>query len=111
MDEIISCPTCHQPVEQTDFFCSTCGKNLHPVPPSTSLSSQIVLYLKTLLLPPFGFIWSYRYLRQSDSKSKLIGLFTIVITVIEIIWLIQSTSGLINTVNQQISQQQELYGL
>jgi len=92
MDEIISCPSCHQ-----------------SPPPSTSLSSQIILYLKTLILPPFGFFLGYKYLRQSDTKSKLIGLFVIVITIIEIIWLIQSTINMVNIANQQMSQQLNLY--
>lgn len=111
MDEIISCPNCHQPIKPNDYFCPNCGKKIRSPPPSTSLSSQIVLYLKTLILPPFGLFWGYNYLRQSDTKSKLIGLFTIIITIIEIIWLIQSTINMVNIANQQINQQINLYGL
>lgn len=58
-----------------------------------------------------GIIWGVRYLRQADTKSKLVGLFTIIITVTEIVWLIQSTVNVVNTVNQQINQQFTLYGL
>jgi hypothetical protein len=111
MDEIISCSSCHQPVKPIDYFCSNCGKKLHPRPLSTSLFSQLFLYTKTLLLPPFGLIWGYRYLRQSDINSKLIGLFTIFITIIETIWLTQVTVNMINTAKQQINQQIQLYGL
>ncbi|MDP4010124.1 MAG: hypothetical protein Q8P53_04065 [Candidatus Shapirobacteria bacterium] len=85
--------------------------NSSPRPLSTSLSAQIILYLKALLLPPMGFFWGYRYFRQSDTKSKLIGLFTILITIIEIIWITQSTITAINTINQQVAQQSALYGL
>lgn len=92
MDEIISCPSCHQ-----------------SPPPSTSLSSQIILYLKTLILPPFGFFWGYQYLRQPDAKSKLIGILVVVITIIEIILLIQSTINMINIANLQMSQQLNVY--
>ena len=105
------CPRCHQTIQPTDYFCPNCGKKLHSPPLSTSISSQIVLYLKTLLLPPFGFIWGYRYLRQSDSKSKLIGLAVIIITIIETIWLIFFTINFTNTLNQQINQTYQLYGL
>ena len=110
MDEIMSCPVCHQPVKTTDYFCSNCGKKLKSKPPSTSIPSQIILYIKTLLLPPFGLFWGYRYLRQPDTKSKLIGLFTIIITIVEVVWLTQITINTINTVNQQINQQIQLYG-
>jgi hypothetical protein len=105
------CQTCHQPVQENFYFCPNCGKNLKPSPPSTSISDQILLYLKSLLLPPMGIIWGFRYLRQSDTKSKVIGLIAISVTIIEIIWLIQTTVYTINTVNQQINQQMKLYGL
>lgn len=111
MDETVLCPACHQPVKLADYFCSNCGKNLRPRPLSTSLSSQIPLYLKTLLLPPLGFIWGYRYLRQPDTRSKIVGLITIAITIIEIVFLIEFTVNLIDTVNRQIYQQTNLYGL
>ncbi len=107
MDEIIYCPFCRQPVKTTDYFCSNCGKKLKSKPLSTSLSTQIFLYIKTLLLPPFGLIWGYRYLRQPDTQSKLIGLFTIIVTIVETVWLTQITINAINTINQQIP----LYGL
>lgn len=101
MDEITSCPLTYP----------TCGKNVRPSPLSTLVSSQIILYIKALLLPPMGLFWGYRYFRQSDTKSKLIGLFTILITIIEIIWITQSTITAINTINQQVAQQSALYGL
>jgi hypothetical protein len=105
MEEIISCPSCHQPVKPTDYFCFNCGKIIRPRPLSTSVSTQIFLYLKTLLLPPFGFWWGYRYLRQSDNASKTIGLITVLITFVEIIWLVQTTITAVNTVNQQVQLQ------
>jgi hypothetical protein len=110
MDEIIYCPNCHQPIRSTDYFCPNCGKKIHSPPPSTSLLGQIILYLKALILPPLGFFWGYQYLQQSDTKSKLIGLFVIIITFIEIIWLTQTTVNMVDFANQQINQQMNLYG-
>lgn len=80
-------------------------------PLSTSFSTQITLYIKSLLLPPFGFLWGYRYLRQSDNVSKYVGIFTLLITAIEIIWIINTTVSMVNLVNQQVTQQMNLYGL
>jgi hypothetical protein len=105
MEEILICPGCHQPVAPIDYFCPNCGKNLRPSPLSTSPASQILLYLKTIILPPFGFYWGYRYLRQSDTTSKIVGLITILITLVEIIWLTQTTIAAVNTVNQQVQIQ------
>jgi hypothetical protein len=111
MEETTLCPACHQPVRPTDYFCYNCGKNLRPRPLSTSLVSQIILYIKTLLLPPFGIIWGFRYIRQPGAASKIVGIITIAITIVEIVFLIQFTINLINTVNQQIYQQTSLYGI
>jgi len=111
MEEFLNCPKCHQSVATDDYFCRNCGHNLRPRPLSTSLGSQIVLYLKTLLLPPLGIIWGFRYFRQSDTASKLVGLFAIIITIVEIIWLIQVTATTVDTANRQIYQQLKIYGL
>jgi hypothetical protein len=71
----------------------------------------IWLAIKVLILPPFGLYWGYQYLRQGDDKSKLIGWLTIGVTIAETIWLIWSTIGMMNTVNQQVNLQMQQYGL
>jgi hypothetical protein len=111
MDEIISCPKCRQPITLIDYFCPNCGKKIRSRPLSTSFFSLLFLLLKTLLLPPFGLIWGYRYLRQSDTTSKLVGLVVIVVTIIETVWLVEVTITTFNTVQQQINQQINSYGL
>lgn len=73
-------------------------------PPSTSRSSLIILFLKTLLLPPFGLFWGYKYIRQSSSLSKAIGLAIIIITLLETIWVIQSTLTAYQTITTQVNQ-------
>ena len=108
MDQNGGCPVCHAAVRPTDYFCFNCGKNLKPKPPSTSVSRQALLYLGSLLLPPLGLIWGWRYLRQPDSTSKIIGTVAILITFISLIvtsWLVITT---INTVNKQVNQQLRL---
>jgi hypothetical protein len=90
MSETTICPYCHQPIKSTTL--------------STSVSTQIFLYLKTVILPPMGFFWGYRYLQQPDNKSRIVGLAAIIITFIEIIWLIQSSISLINAVTLQMNQ-------
>ena len=111
MEIINSCPSCHQPIKSIDYFCPNCGKNLQPRPPSTSFSGLLILGLKTILLPPLGLIWGYRYLRQTENNSKLIGLVVIIVTIIETVWLTQSTIAMANSLNQQVNQQMNLYGL
>lgn len=111
MEENLICPSCHLQVRNTDYFCFNCGKNLHPKPPSTSISSQTSLYIGSLLLPPMGIIWGLRYLRQPDRESKIVGVIAIILTIVILVLLTQFTVNLINTVNEQVnSQLQSLQG-
>lgn len=108
MEENAGCPVCHAAIRPTDYFCFNCGKNLKPQPPSTSVSSQALLYLGSLFLPPLGIIWGWRYLRQPNSASKIIGGVSILLTLISLVitmWLVTKT---VNTVNQQVNQQLRL---
>lgn len=105
MEEELRCPDCQTNVRSTDDFCFNCGKSLPSRPLSTSILSQISLYLKSLLLPPLGIIWGLRYLRQPDRASKIIGLATIILTIVILILAIQFTVDFINTLNNQITNQ------
>lgn len=76
----IVCSGCHINVRASDYFCFNCGRNLHPVPPSTSIGRQIYIYLGSIFLPPIGILWGFRYLRQDDLKSKIVGITAIALT-------------------------------
>jgi RNA polymerase subunit RPABC4/transcription elongation factor Spt4 len=111
MEEITACSNCHQPIELADYFCPNCGKKIRSRSLSTSWGSLTILFLKTVLLPPLGLWWGYRYLRQPDTRSKIAGLVTIAITVAETVWLTVATIDAVNQAQQQINQQINLYGL
>ncbi|OGZ18223.1 MAG: hypothetical protein A2V72_02680 [Candidatus Nealsonbacteria bacterium RBG_13_37_56] len=105
MENSAVCPVCHTEVKSTDYFCSNCGKNLKPEPPSTSLTRQIVIYLESFFLPPYGIVIGIRYLRQGDSKSKTVGIISIVLTILSLLVLIKLTFDLIDIVNSQVNNQ------
>lgn len=105
MENSVVCPFCHAEVKATDYFCFNCGKNLKPKPLSTSLIQQIVLYLESIFLPPFGIVIGIRYLRQKDITSKIVGIISIILTIISLLILIKVTISLMNTVNTQINNQ------
>lgn len=77
---VASCPQCHQPVREQDFFCPNCGKNLKPAPASTGIAKQLMLYVGSVLLPPLGYIWGIKYLLQKGGKAKVVGIVCILIT-------------------------------
>lgn len=87
------CPSCHIPVTEEEYFCPNCGKKLKDKPVSTSVAKQILVYLVSFFLPPFGLPWAFKYLKQPDQKSKIIGYITIGLTILSIIinvWLIMA---------------------
>ncbi len=103
MDPI--CTKCHTTIRPTDYFCFNCGNNLKPTPPSISLMDQIVLYIKSILLPPFGILFAFKYLKQTDSKSKIVGIVAIVLTVISLIVSIVLFADFMKTLNDQVNSQ------
>ena len=102
MDESVICSTCHTNVRQSDYYCFNCGKNLKLKPPSVSTSTQITLYIKSALVPPFGFYWAIKYLKQPDRKSKIVGLVAIAVTTIALIYMIIFTNKFIRIVNEDV---------
>jgi hypothetical protein len=105
MENSLVCPSCHIEVRQTDYFCFNCGKNLKPKPPSTSLTTQILVYLESFFLPPYGIIIGIRYLRGKSVKLKIIGIILILLTILSLLIFVKLTRDLINTVNTQVNNQ------
>jgi len=99
------CPSCHIRVRPTDSFCFNCGKNLQPQPLPTSISSQIILYLKCVLLPPLGIIWGIQYLRKPGRLTKIVGLVAIILTFVITIIVVEASISLINILNNNITDQ------
>ncbi len=95
-----TCPSCHSTVSVTSYFCPNCGKPLKDKLPVVSLSRQIIVYFVSLFLPPFGFWYAWKYLKQPDDKSKKIGIAAVILTIISVIVTIWFTKGFINLINQ-----------
>jgi len=110
MEDVLVCPQCHVSVQPTDYFCSNCGKNLKQKLSSVSISSQALLYVGSLLLPPMGFIWGFRRLREEGRTQKIIGMITIGLTVVSLVYSIVVVVDVINSANAQLNQQMQGLG-
>ena len=97
------CPSCFAAVPADAFFCPKCGKNLKTRPVSNSIFNQIVVYLVSILLPPFGLWYAWKYLKQPDPLSKRIGIAAVVLTVISIIVTVWITKAFINSINSSLN--------
>jgi hypothetical protein len=76
------CPSCHVVVQTGAYFCLNCGAALKENPPPTSVGSRIKIYAVSVLLPPFGLIYVWRYLKQPDETSRRIGWIAFMLTIV-----------------------------
>jgi small-conductance mechanosensitive channel len=109
MDSQTTCVYCKGNISLSDYFCPNCGKKLKEKPLSTTFLKQLLIYFISFFLPPLGIWPAIKYLRQSDEKSKRIGLAALLLTIISIVitgWL---TINLINSLNRELGNQLNLY--
>jgi hypothetical protein len=102
MDTLIGmvCSACNASVPSSANFCPNCGKGLRAIPPATTLSRQIIVYLISFFVAPFGLWYAWKYLKQEDIKSRKIGIAAIALTVISIAITFWTMAGLYNSVSQ-----------
>ncbi len=110
MENALKCPVCHMEVRSTDYFCFNCGKDLKPKPLSTAFLQQIVIYLESIFLPPYGVVIGLRYLKQKEGKSKVVGVVAVVLTILSIVIFTKLTLDLINNINVQVNKQMQQFG-
>jgi len=84
--EIAICPTCHQPVQPSYYFCPNCGTKLNAPPLSTSIMAQTGLYAFSIILPIICYLaitkWQgYKYSRSKDPKTRNIGIIAWVLLI------------------------------
>jgi hypothetical protein len=99
----VTCPSRKSAVPTIAYFCSNCGKKLRDKPPATTLSRQIIVYLVSLFLPPFGFWYAWKYLKRVDYESRKIGIVAVILTIISILVTIWFAEGYINSVSQSLN--------
>ena len=90
MESIIQkqCPKCKAEVSEIDNFCPSCGYSLKFRREDISILKQALIYFVSFFLAPFGLGYAFKYLKQSDKKSKMIGMISLVLTFFAIITVI-----------------------
>jgi hypothetical protein len=78
------------------------------MPPATSVSKQIIVYLISFFLAPLGLWYAWKYLKQDDRKSKIIGAVVIALTIVSIAFAIWTAVGLFNSISQHFDSLPDL---
>lgn len=102
------CKYCKTTISMGVYYCPNCGKKLRDKPPSTGVGAQVGLYLLSILLPPFGIIPAIRYLRQKETKSKVVGMVALILTVFSIVATLYYAIIFVNEYNRILNSQLNL---
>jgi len=71
--------------------------------PSITVGKQIIIYLVSFFLPPFGLGWGFKYIRFHDEKVKKVGLIAIILTIVSIILTIWISKSFMNSYSKTIN--------
>jgi len=91
MEPSLTCPYCQAQVTADAIFCLACGQRLRVSALSTTVGKQALMYTVSVLLPPFGLGWAFKYFRQGSETGKKIAWTIVILTIISLIvniWII-----------------------
>ena len=97
------CPTCHSPTQPEWYFCPQCGKVLQEKPIHITVGKQILMYLVSFFLAPLGLVWGIKYVRNKDRKVKVVGLVSIVLTVLALSITIYTFSSVMSSYTKMLN--------
>ena len=109
MEPNLICPKCKTTTASTSFFCPNCGRQLRKKPISTSIGKQIYIYAISLLLPPLGLWWGVPLLFQKDTKSKIVGIVSILLTIISLVVSVKLFTDFMQGYSEQLNSINSLY--
>ncbi|MDE2025421.1 MAG: zinc ribbon domain-containing protein [Patescibacteria group bacterium] len=95
------CRKCGNQVTPTDFYCPNCGTQLREQ--QISLGKQLYIYGVSVLLPPLGLIWTFKYFRSTQSNQRMVAIVSLILTVVATVVTIWLFMGFMQTLNQQLN--------
>jgi len=75
---------------------------------NTTGAKQIVIYLVSFFLPPFGLGWGFKYLKSNNKKAKKIGMVSILLTIISLILTFWISKSFVNRITQSINSEMDI---
>lgn len=97
------CPKCGAILAPDMQFCPHCGMPVAVKPLTIGMGKQIYIYVVSLLLPPLGLIWTWKYLRSSSSQAKKVGWIALILTIISVVATIWLTMSFLQGLGSQIN--------
>src|SRR5690242_1238846 len=67
------CPSCKQTASISNNFCPNCGKKLPKIEVHIGIAKQMYIYLISLIAPPFGIIYTFKYFKNPHGQVRWVG--------------------------------------
>lgn len=96
------CSNCGAILAPDDMFCSHCGTKTN-IAQTIGIGRQIYIYSVSFLLPPFGLVWTWRYLRKGNTQQKRVGIIAGVLTVLSVVFAWWIMAGFLQGVQNQLN--------
>lgn len=90
------------------YFCPNCGESQKEKVPDISFFKQITIYLVSFFLAPLGLIWGIKYAKYDDKKTKLVGILSIVLTILSLIFMVLVFKGFIDQYAKTLNSMQNI---
>lgn len=105
MEEVTTsvCPNCTLPVLADFYFCPNCGKQLRDKAITLSLGRQIGVYLLSFFLPPLGLYPAFKYIKQPDPKTRMVGWISLILTIVSVVISIAAFAGFMKQVSDTLN--------
>jgi len=101
MDEVTLpvCPKCKSLIQESYNFCPNCSLNLQELR-HVSWYKQIIVYCVSLFLPPFGLVYTIKYLKSPNSQVKWVGIIAMILTIIACIATVWLTLDVVKQIQE-----------
>ncbi len=84
MNEVL-CPNCQHQILPEWYFCPNCGKMIKEKAPTITVAKQALIYFVSFFLSPLGLGWGLKYVRFKDTKTKIVGIVSICLTIASLV--------------------------
>jgi len=98
----LQCPKCQTILIPGGKFCPNCGYELVATQ-TFSLKKKLWMYTVSILAPPFGLVYFFKYYHSENAEIKKVGLIAGILTMISLILTIWWTFGFFQSIQNQIN--------
>src|SRR5260221_5082256 len=107
MNKNLTCPQCKNILVPGSKFCPNCGFQLEGAQTFTT-KKKLCMYAVSILAPPFGLIYFFKYYHSDNPEIKKVGLIAGVLTIISFLLTIWWTFGFFQSIQSQINSYSSL---